>query len=62
MRRLKPEIPADRRAAVSAAVVSGQLEGMDPTASFTADSEEFIAGEITADDLVLRARHRWGLA
>ncbi|WIM72768.1 hypothetical protein QP028_02510 [Corynebacterium suedekumii] len=37
------------------------MEGVDVTPATRADAEEYIAGAITSDELVTRARARHGL-
>jgi hypothetical protein len=46
---------------VADAVASGRLDGIEPSPAFLADAELFVEGEIDGDELVVRARRRWGL-
>ena len=49
---------AARRAALASARASVRSEGLTPGPEFDADAEEFIAGTLTADELVERAERR----
>jgi len=49
---------ARRRAAVSSAVASVNAEGLTPSAAFDADAQAYVAGDLSADDLVERAEQR----
>ena len=51
-----------RRAAIDSARASVQAEGLEPSAAFEDDAEQFVAGTISADELVERAEARYGAA
>lgn len=51
----------ERSRRVADAIASGRLEGVEPSPEFLADAEDYIRGDIDGDELVARARHRWGL-
>lgn len=46
---------------VSEAIHSGEMEGLTVTPAGRADADEYIAGHIDSDELVARARARYGL-
>lgn len=50
-----------RERRVLAAVHSGEMEGLTVTPDTRRDAQEYVAGAITSDDLVARARARYGL-
>lgn len=52
---------ARRERAVAEATHSGEMEGLTPSAEAIADTDDYIAGEIASDELVVRARARYGL-
>lgn len=47
---------------VEAAIHNGAIEGLTVSEATSADASSFIAGEIDADELVARVRHRYGLS
>lgn len=51
-----------REALVSQARHSALLEGLQVSTEFEEDSEEYVAGTISADELVELTRKRFGLA
>lgn len=51
-----------RRDWTDEAVHSAYLEGLLVSAEFFEDSEDYVAGEITAEELVRRTRERYGIA
>lgn len=51
-----------RRDWTDEAVHSAYLEGLLVSAEFSEDSEDYVAGEITAEELVRRTRERYGIA
>jgi hypothetical protein len=53
---------AEREQVVEAAVHSGEMEGLHVDPATRADAGEYIAGVIDSDELVARARARYGLA
>ncbi|GGC17997.1 hypothetical protein [Cellulomonas carbonis] len=53
---------AERRRRVREAIHSGEMEGAFVTVEGRADAEEYVAGRIDSDELVARARARYGLA
>lgn len=53
---------AEQRAEwVNEAAHSMKLEGLEVSDDFHAESKEYVAGKITSDDLVKKARARFGL-
>ncbi|MDH6138512.1 shikimate kinase [Kitasatospora sp. GP30] len=55
-----PTAPEDRRRAATSAAASVRAEGLSTTASYDDDAAAYVAGRISADELVARAeaRHR----
>ncbi|KRC43021.1 antitoxin VbhA family protein [Oerskovia sp. Root22] len=51
----------ERERRVRAAVHSGEMEGLKVTPATRRDADEYVAGRITSDELVARARARYGL-
>lgn len=51
----------ERDRQVAEAIASGRLEGVEPAPAFVSDAAEYVDGHITADELIARARRRWGL-
>lgn len=51
----------ERDRQVADAIASGRLEGVEPSPEFLDDAAAFVDGSIDADELVARARRRWGL-
>jgi len=49
---------AERRAALESARASVRAEGLTPTPAFDADAEDYVAGTLSADELVERAEQR----
>lgn len=39
----------------------GALEGAEPSPEFMTDAQAYVAGDIDADEVVRRARNRYGL-
>lgn len=52
---------AERELRVAEAIHSGEMEGIHVDAATRADADEYIAGRIDSDELVARARARYGL-
>lgn len=52
---------AERRRRVDEAIHSGEMEGLAVSAAGQADAGEYVAGRIDSDELVARARARYGL-
>jgi hypothetical protein len=52
---------AERELRVAEAIHSGEMEGLHVDPSTRADAREYVAGRITSDELVARARARYGL-
>lgn len=52
---------AERELRVAAAIHSGEMEGLPVTAAGRQDAAEYVAGRIDSDELVARARTRYGL-
>lgn len=52
---------AQRERRVGEAIHSGEMEGLHVTPAVRADAGEYIAGRIDSDELVARARARYGL-
>lgn len=50
-----------RRQRVTEAIHSGEMEGLTVTSAGHADAGDYIAGRINSDELVARARARYGL-
>lgn len=49
-----------RRAIIDSARASVQAEGLEPSAAFETDAEAYVAGTVSADELVARAEARYG--
>lgn len=56
------EESAEREWRVQQAVHNGEMEGLHVSAATLADASEYVAGRIDSDELVARARARYGLA
>lgn len=52
---------AERARRVAEAIHSGAMEGLDVTPAGRVDAQAYIAGRIDSDELVARARARYGL-
>lgn len=52
---------AERMRRVAEAIHSGEMEGFHVTPAGRADAQEYVAGRIDSDELVARARARYGL-
>ena len=52
---------AERERRVAEAIHSGEMEGLIVSPAGRADAQEYIAGRIDSDELVARARARYGL-
>lgn len=52
---------AERERRVAEAIHSGEMEGLRVSPAGRADAQEYIAGRIDSDELVARARARYGL-
>lgn len=52
---------AERESRVAEAIHSGEMEGLAVTAVGRQDAQEYVAGRIDSDELVARARARYGL-
>jgi hypothetical protein len=52
---------AERERVVAEAIHSGEMEGLYVSEAARADSAEYVAGHITGEELVARARSRYGL-
>lgn len=50
-----------RERRVLAAIHSGEMEGLTVTPGTQHDAQDYVAGAITSDELVARARARYGL-
>lgn len=50
-----------RKRRVDDAIHSGEMEGVHVAPATRADAGEYVAGRITSDELVERARARYGL-
>ena len=53
---------AKREWRVQQAVHNGEMEGLYVSSATLADADEYVAGRIGSDELVARARARYGLA
>ena len=51
----------ERERRVAEAIHSGEMEGLHVTPAGQADAQEYVAGRIDSDELVVRARARYGL-
>lgn len=51
----------ERQRRVDDAIHSGEMEGMNVAPATRADAGDYVAGRITSDELVDRARARYGL-
>ncbi|AXH37457.1 hypothetical protein DVJ78_17910 (plasmid) [Humibacter sp. BT305] len=52
----------ERERRVEEMIHSGEMEGLHVTAATRADADEYVAGRIDSDELVERARARYGLS
>ncbi len=52
---------AERERRVAEAIHSGEMEGLSVSPAGRADAQEYIAGRLDSDELVARARARYGL-
>ncbi|WP_036284129.1 antitoxin VbhA family protein [Microbacterium luticocti] len=52
---------AEREKAVTAAIHSGEMEGLPMTEATRADTADYVAGEIDLDQLEARVRSRYGI-
>lgn len=52
---------ADRERVVAEAIHSGEMEGLHVSQAAQQDSADYIAGRIDSDELITRARARYGL-
>ena len=53
---------AERQRRVEDAIHSNEMEGLHANADTLADADDYVAGRIDSDELVARARARYGLA
>jgi hypothetical protein len=53
---------AERARRVAEAIHNGQMEGLDVSPAGRADAQEYVAGRIDSDELVARARARYGIS
>ena len=53
---------AERERRVAEGIHSGEMEGLHVSEAGQADAGEYIAGSIDSDELVARARARYGIA
>lgn len=51
----------DERQERSRRVADATASGQQPSPNFLADAEDYIEGRIDGDELVHRARRRWGI-
>lgn len=58
---ISPEARRERERRVAEAMHSGEMEGFSVSPAGQADAGEYIAGTIDSDELVARARARYGL-
>lgn len=56
-----PTLVEQRQRAVEDAVHSGEMEGLHVDPETRADADAYVAGRIDSDELVARARARYGL-
>jgi hypothetical protein len=56
-----PSTQAERERRVAEAIHSGEMEGLHVSDAGRQDAQEYIAGRIDSDELVARARARYGL-
>jgi hypothetical protein len=52
---------AERQRRVEDAIHGNEMEGLHVNADTLADADEYVAGRIDSDELVARARARYGL-
>lgn len=52
----------ERERRVTGVIHSGRMEGLQVSTAGQADAGEYVAGAIDSDELVARARARYGLA
>ena len=53
---------AERQRRVEDAIHSNEMEGLHVNADTLTDADDYVAGRIDSDELVARARARYGLA
>ena len=56
-----PDERQERSRRIADAIASGRLEGQEHAPEFLADAKDYIEGRIDGNELVNRARRRWGL-
>jgi Antitoxin VbhA len=59
---ITPDERTEREHRVAEAIHSGEMEGLHVTSETRADADEYVAGRIDSDELVERARARYGLS
>lgn len=52
----------ERERRVAEAIHSGEMEGLGLTSAGRDDAQDYVAGRIDSDELVARARARYGLS
>lgn len=49
----------DRKRVITEAIHSGEMEGAYVSAEFREDADEYVAGEISIEELMRRTKRRW---
>lgn len=49
----------DRRRLMEEAIHSGEMEGAYVSEEFREDADEYVRGEISIEDLMMRTKRRW---
>lgn len=49
----------DRKSIMEDAIHSGEMEGAYVSAEFREDADEYVQGEISIDELMMRTKRRW---
>ena len=59
---ITPDERTEREHRVEEAIHNGEMEGLYVTSETRADADDYVAGRIDSDELVERARARYGLS
>ena len=49
----------DRERVIKEAIHSGEMEGAYVSAEFREDADEYVAGDISIEELMMRTKRRW---
>lgn len=51
----------DRKRVMEESIHSGEMEGAYVSAEFRKDAEEYVQGEISIEELMMRTKRRWSV-